>query len=121
MNWQVNYAIKYINDELGDSGSAVHVNGDAIRVSFRNRPDVLAVISASEEISLEIAQKYHQDFPDVDFICGYRKECVWTGEAISYLTSAKIGWGMLEPFTAHCLMTLSILPPIKITFSRIGS
>ncbi|EPO7808425.1 hypothetical protein M8Q14_08570 [Enterobacter hormaechei] len=98
MNWQVNYAIKYINDDLGDTGAAVHVNGDAIRVSIRNRPDVLAVISASEEISLEIAQKYHQDFPDVDFICGYRKECVWTGEAISYLTSANIGWGNAGTF-----------------------
>ncbi|HHY2890584.1 TPA: hypothetical protein ACV5CJ_003633 [Klebsiella aerogenes] len=98
MSWQVNYAIEYINDDLKESGSAVHVNGDAIRVSIRNRPDVLAVISASEEISLEIAQRYHHDFPDVDFICGYRKECVWTGEAISYLTSAKIGWGNAGTF-----------------------
>ncbi|KHT12881.1 hypothetical protein RC94_01330 [Pectobacterium brasiliense] len=98
MSWQVNYAIEYINDGLKESGSAVHINGDAIRVSIRYRPDVLAVISASEEISLEISQRYHHDFPDVDFICGYRKECVWTGGAISYLTSAKIGWGNAGTF-----------------------
>ncbi|WP_230031669.1 hypothetical protein [Klebsiella pneumoniae] len=98
MNWQVNYAIEYINDTLNAPGSAAHVKGDAIRISIHGRPDALAVISASEEITLEIAQKYHSDFPKVDFICGYRKQCVWTGEAISYVTSANIGWGSAGTF-----------------------
>lgn len=33
MSWQVNYAIEYINDDLKESGSAVHVNGDCSEIS----------------------------------------------------------------------------------------
>lgn len=93
MNWQVNYAIKNINDRFKRLGSAEHVTGDAIRISIHDRSDTLAIISASEEITLKIVKHYHEQFPDLDFICGYRQECVWTGEAINYLSDAKIGWG----------------------------
>lgn len=93
MNWQVKYAIENINDHFKKTGSAEHVADDAIRISIHNRPDTLAIISASHEITFEIAKQYHDKFPDLDFICGYRKECVWTGDAINYLSDAKIGWG----------------------------
>ncbi|WGL97347.1 hypothetical protein QE177_08940 [Arsenophonus sp. aPb] len=93
MNWQVNYALENINDCLKRLGFAKHVTGDAIKISIHDRPDTLAIISASEEITLEIVQHYHEQFPDLDFICGYRKACVWTGKAINYVSDAKIGWG----------------------------
>jgi len=89
MNWQVKYAIENINDHFKRIGSAEHVTDDAIRISIRDRPDTLAIISASYEITIEIAKHYHDNFPDLDFICGYRKECVWTGGAINYLNEKK--------------------------------
>lgn len=36
---------------------------------------------------------HHADFPDLDFLCGYRKECIWEGGAIRCLESNTIGWG----------------------------
>lgn len=93
MNWQVKYALENINNDLKRTTSAEHVAEDAIRIFIHDRPDTLAIISASYEITIEIAKQYHEKFPDLDFICGYRKECVWTGEAINYLSDARIGWG----------------------------
>lgn len=93
MNWQVKYALENINNHFKRTGYAEHVADDAIRISIRDRPDTLVIISASYEITLEIAKQYHEKFPDLDFLCGYRKECVWTGEAINYLSNAKVGWG----------------------------
>lgn len=93
MNWQVKYALEYLHKNLKITGSAEHVADDAIRISIHGRPDTLAIISASYEINFEIARQYHENFPNIDFLCGYRKECVWTGEAINYLSDAKIGWG----------------------------
>ncbi|MBA8869907.1 hypothetical protein ABEG93_19315 [Pantoea agglomerans] len=93
MSWQVNYALENINKHFKRTGSAEHVSDDAIKISIHDRPDTLAIISASHEITIEIAKQYHEKFPDLDFICGYRTECVWTGEAIKYLSGEKIGWG----------------------------
>lgn len=92
MNWQVNYALKYIQDNH-KGASAQHVRGDAIRIMMPHKPDVMAVISAAYTISTELAVQYHADFPDMDFLCGYRKECVWEGGAIRYLEDNTIGWG----------------------------
>lgn len=58
-----------------------------------DRADAVAVISAAYTINAELAMQYHEQFPDVDFLCGYRKECIWEGEAIRYLESNTIGWG----------------------------
>ena len=58
-----------------------------------DRADVVAVISAAYTINTELAMHYHADFPDMDFLCGYRKECIWEGGAIRYLESNTIGWG----------------------------
>lgn len=92
MNWQVNYALKYIQENHKDA-SVQHVCGDAIRIMMPYKPDVMAVISAAYTISTELAMQYHADFPDMDFLCGYRKECVWEGGAIRYLEDGTIGWG----------------------------
>ena len=92
MNWQVNYALKNVWEAHG-AASAQHLRDDAIRITMPARADVIAVISAAYTINAELAMQYHADFPDMDFLCGYRKECVWEGGAIGYLESSAIGWG----------------------------
>jgi hypothetical protein len=92
MNWQIQYALSNIQQERSRM-SAQHVSGDAIKIMFPDHPDVLAVISDSYTITAELAKQYHLEFPRMDFLCGYRKQCVWEGEAISYLEANKIGWG----------------------------
>ncbi|CAE6699073.1 hypothetical protein [Candidatus Nitrotoga fabula] len=92
MNWQVNYALKYLMDNHKDA-TAQHVRGDAIRIMMPHKPNVMAVISDAYTISAELAMQYHVNFPDMDFLCGYRKECVWEGGAIRYLEGNTIGWG----------------------------
>lgn len=92
MKWQVNYALKNIW-ATHDAESAQHVRDEAIRITMPGRPDVVAVISAAYTINDELAMQYHTDYPEMDFLCGYRKECVWEGGAIRYLESNTIGWG----------------------------
>lgn len=92
MNWQVNYALQYIL-ETHKSASAQHILGDAIKIALPNQPDLVAVISAAYTINADLAEQYHEDFPDMEFLCGYRKECVWEGGAIRYLEENAIGWG----------------------------
>lgn len=92
MKWQVNYALENIRKAHG-AASAQHFRDDAIRITTSDRPDVVAVITAAYEINAELAMQYHSDFPEMDFLCGYRKECVWEGGAIRYLESNRIGWG----------------------------
>lgn len=92
MNWQVNYALKNLWANHG-AASAQHIRDDAIRITMPNRPDVVAIVSAAYAINAELAMRYHADFPDMDFLCGYRKECIWEGGAIRYLENNTIGWG----------------------------
>lgn len=92
MNWQVNYAIKHFQDSRGVT-SAHHLRGEAVKITTPERPDAIAVISADNLITTEAARKYHSDYPEMNFLCGYRKECAWEGGAIEYLESNSIGWG----------------------------
>lgn len=92
MNWQVNFALKNIWEAHGAT-SAQHLRDDAIRITMPDRADVVAVISAAYTINAELAMQYHADFPDMDFLCGYRKHCVWEGGAIRYLEGRPTGWG----------------------------
>lgn len=92
MNWQVKYALKYILATHG-TASGQHIRDDAIRITMPDRPEVVAVISAAYTINDELAMQCHTNYPDMDFLCGYRKECVWEGGAIRYLESNTIGWG----------------------------
>lgn len=92
MKWQVKYALANLNDGHGPS-KAEYVQDDTIKIITIDRPDVLAVISDAQTISEDVAKRYAQENPGIDFLCGYRKECVWEGEAISYLQENHIGWG----------------------------
>ena len=92
MNWQVKYALANILKTCSVT-SAEHLRGDAIRVTIQDQPDVVAAISASYTINAGSATQYHEEFPDMDFLCGYRKECVWEGGAIKYLEENNLGWG----------------------------
>jgi hypothetical protein len=92
MNWQVKYALENILKNY-PAASAQHVRNDTIRITIPDRPDVVAIISAAYEIDSQLATLYHTDFSDMDFLCGYRKECVWKGDAIRYLESNNVGWG----------------------------
>lgn len=58
-----------------------------------DRPDIVAVISAAYTINEELAIQYLTDYPEMDFLCGYRKDCIWDGAAIRCLESNAIGWG----------------------------
>lgn len=86
MNWQINYALENIRKSHG-ADSAQQISDDAIKITMPNRPEAIAVISAEHLITTEIAAQYHSNYPAMDFLCGYRKECAWEGGAIKYLES----------------------------------
>lgn len=92
MKWQVKYALENIRRESGVI-SAEHAGGDAIRISVREQPDVLVVISDTYKMDAELAAWYYQQWPEMDFLCGYRKECLWEGGAITFLEDKTVGWG----------------------------
>lgn len=94
MKWQLKYALENLR---GGSGvvSAEHAGGEAIRVEVREQPEVLAVISDTDRMTTELASQYHRECPGMDFLCGFRKECVWEGGAIAYVESNSIGWGSI--------------------------
>lgn len=92
MSWQVDYALENIRNNHG-SESAHQISDDAIKLTMPNYPEAIAVISAEKLITSEIAAQYHSKYPEMDFLCGYRKECAWEGGAIKYLESKGIGWG----------------------------
>lgn len=92
MSWQVNYALENIRKNHG-AESAHQISDEAIKIIVPNRPEAIAVISAEQLITSEIATQYHSKCPAMDFLCGYRKECAWEGGAINYLESKVIGWG----------------------------
>ncbi|EOV9410054.1 TPA: hypothetical protein NKB34_004520 [Vibrio parahaemolyticus] len=92
MKWQVNYALKNFNDS-SDRTRAEYVEKELIKIEVEEQPDVLALISDAHRIDKSLAEQYVRDNPDIDFICGYRKSCVWEGEAIYFLEEHKIGWG----------------------------
>ncbi|APP78663.1 hypothetical protein [Xanthomonas hortorum] len=92
MNWQVAYTLQNLRKHHG-ADAARALSGDAVLITIPHQPQVLAVISDAYTISEQSTTHYHAQFPGLDFVCGYRKECVWEGEAISYLENRKIGWG----------------------------
>lgn len=91
MNWQVKYALANIAEQPELVGE--YVEGELIRIVTRDQPDVLASISAADEIDAAVAASYGKKYPEMDFLCGYRMTCVWHGDAIKYLEEAGIGWG----------------------------
>lgn len=91
VNWQVNYALANVKKQIGST--AEHVEGELIRIITPEQPDVLAAISAADAINAETVVRYMENHPDLDFLCGYRKTCIWHGEGIQILEDAGIGWG----------------------------
>ncbi|MFT4276991.1 MAG: hypothetical protein QM576_11585 [Rhodopseudomonas sp.] len=90
MSWQVRYALANIS---GSQLTGEHVGGELIRITAQDQPEVWAVISAEHEICAATAERYRTTYPEMDFLCGYRKSCVWHGEAIEHLESVDVGWG----------------------------
>ncbi len=93
MSWQVNYVLENLNKEIGKLFQAEHIEGDVIKVATKGQPDVLAHISACHEITLANVKGYVEQFPELDFVCGFRSNCIWRGDAIDYLKERGIGWG----------------------------
>lgn len=91
MNWQVRYALANVTKQI--PSTAEHVEGELIRIITPDRPDVVAAISAANVIDAATASSYREKYPDLDFLCGYRKTCIWHGEGIQILKDAGIGWG----------------------------
>lgn len=101
MNWQVNRALAYISEQ--PRLSAELLEGDLIRIEVENQPDVRAVISAASEIDVVTAASYRDKHPEMDFLCGYRKTCVWPADTIEFLQRASIGWGSAGTLTSAAL------------------
>lgn len=91
MNWQVKYALA--NFAKPGGSSAELVEGDLIKVVTPNQPDVLAAIVPDETLSRAAAIHFTDQFPALDFLCGYRSDCVWEGDAIRHLEGNRVGWG----------------------------
>lgn len=101
MNWQVKYALA--NFEKPGRSTAELVEGDFIKIATPDRPDVLAAISAAETVDAAIAAGYKEQLPALDFVCGYRANCVWEGNAIQYLQERNAGWGSFGTLTSAAL------------------
>lgn len=101
MNWQVRYAL----DSLAKAGNstAEHVGGDVIKIVTQNRPDMLAAITNVETIDHATAVRYREQVEGLDFLCGYRTQCVWEGAAIKYLEENRVGWGSFGTLTSAAL------------------
>lgn len=89
MKWQVKYAL----ENLGEGSECI--GGELVKIQTGGQPDVIAAISDKTLIDEATAKNYHENEPNLDFICGFRKECIWNGAAITYLERRNIGWGNL--------------------------
>lgn len=92
MKWQIKYALQNLNDGTGRS-KAEHLGGEVIKIITRGKPEVIAAVSDAMTINQEVAEHYVKETPSIDFLCGFRKECVWEGDAITFLQANSIGWG----------------------------
>lgn len=92
MKWQIKFAWKNIS-EISKVEKVVPFGDEALKISIRENADIVAVVSDAVTITADLAVKYHSAFPNMDFLCGYRKECVWEGQAIDYVEAHSIGWG----------------------------
>lgn len=72
---------------------AEHVEEELIRITMPQKPDVLAVISGAGEVDEAATVSYTKQYPELDFLCGYRSTCIWHGGAIEHLEKIGVGWG----------------------------
>ncbi len=101
MSWATNYALENIA-ERGDI-SADLISENVIVLKADNKPDVMAYISDAHSIEYDSAGAMAASHPEIDFVCGYRKNCIWHGDAITYLKSQSIGWGSFGTLTSALL------------------
>jgi hypothetical protein len=90
--WQIKFALEYLQKNV-KLNSAEYIRDDAIKIELQDGAEAIAIISASYNITRELVAQYHADFPNISFLCGYRKECIWEGGAITYAQENQIGWG----------------------------
>lgn len=69
----------------------------------QDRPDVLAAITTVETVNQATAAQYREQVEGLDFLCGYRSQCVWEGEAIQYLEKNRVGWGNFGTLSSAAL------------------
>jgi len=94
MTWQVKFARSNVTGVAGVTSVEPEGN-EALRITVQDQPDVLAVISPAHRMNAAAAARYHDQYPTMDFLCGYRTSCIWEGDAIRYLEENKIGWGTI--------------------------
>jgi tRNA G37 N-methylase Trm5 len=92
MMWQIRFALKYLQKNV-KLNSTEHICDDAIKIELLDGAEVIAIISGAYKITRELVAQYHADFPSMSIVCGYRKECIWEGGAITYAQENQIGWG----------------------------
>ncbi|MCY0389860.1 hypothetical protein OVY01_22220 [Robbsia sp. Bb-Pol-6] len=112
MNWQIRYALASFAED--NYSTVEHVGGDVIKITTRDRPDVLAAITAAGTIDQTTAAHYRKQTEGLDFLCGYRVQCVWEGEAIQYLEENHIGWGSFSTLTSAVLKGDANSAPHKV-------
>jgi hypothetical protein len=112
VNWQIKYALASFEKE--GCSAAEHVGGDFIKIMTRDRPDVLAAITSAETINQAIAIHYRDQVDGLDFLCGYRAQCVWEGDAIRYLEEHHVGWGSFGTLGSAALEGNANSAPHKI-------
>lgn len=92
MMWQIKFALEYLQRSAGFR-SAEHIRDDSVKIELKDGSEIIAIISATYKMTAELVAQYHADFPNMSFLCGYRKECIWEGGAIRYAQENQIGWG----------------------------
>lgn len=98
MNWAIKYALENLAER--DDISADLVADNVIVLRADNTPDVVAYISDAHSIEYSSVGTMAASHPEIDFICGYRKTCIWHGDAIAYLKTQSIGWGSFGTLTS---------------------
>ncbi|MEO0437312.1 MAG: hypothetical protein AAF098_10425 [Pseudomonadota bacterium] len=101
MTWATQYALQNLGD--ADRMQATQLNDEVLQIASDDKPTVLAFISPAEEIDLQGAQAITEINPDIDFLCGYRKRCLWHGDAIEFLEQQRVGWGSFGTLTSAVL------------------
>lgn len=99
MKWQVKYFIENTNkrDDISLLNPdrkiiAKYVTDDFVEIGHKDEQYLVAV-NGDNEITFGVVKNYHENEPELAFVCGYRKECKWTNEALKYLEDNSIGWG----------------------------
>jgi len=97
VNWQIRYALASFKEER--RSTAEHVEGDVIKIveearvgSHLAHPNIVQVLDFGQDDS-GVYYLVLEWVDGLDFLCGYRSQCVWEGKAIQYLEQNRVGWG----------------------------